>query len=185
MSPQTETPQPGFTLIEVAIATLLLLVAAVGTLPLLSRALADNVWGHEASTAAALASAALEDLGRRPLDHPSLKTVETGRRSWSETLETGSPSEVGPARWVPAPAGSGGAFRWRRSLEVDRLVVRRFLDEDADGVIDRLELAEDPGSALDEGAVEVMALRVVIMTDRRQGALRRQPALRLQLLRTF
>lgn len=70
--PSARDAQAGFSLIETLIAAALLLLVALGVLPLFSNSIINNVQGNLASQTANFARAELERLRQLPKNHPEL-----------------------------------------------------------------------------------------------------------------
>ena len=185
----------GFSLIEVTIATLLLSVAAVGMLPLFTRAISDNLAGHEATLAAGHARSTMETLLQLPFDHKSLEITDGLERVWTERQDEGRPRQAGDERWVPLLDDEATVSRWNREISLRQFQIHGLVDSDGDGIIDRVLGLEDGDKdgrfddPLDSESsatlIHLKEVRVRIVTGRRLGALRRQPPLSLSFLRAF
>lgn len=67
--PAIRDPESGFSLVEAMVAALLLLLIAVGILPLFVQSIVNNAQGQDSSTAANYARARLEEFEQLPFDN--------------------------------------------------------------------------------------------------------------------
>lgn len=121
--------EAGFSLVEVLIAALLLLIIALGLIPLLSRAMSDNENGRDATSATNFEKSQLEAYIGMPweatiLQVPAAATVGTTTDVWTQGVPTlpGTPPDVGNPNegWFAGttPPASRGAIRWTRATRV-------------------------------------------------------------------
>lgn len=101
---------PGFSLIEVLIAGAILLVVALGTLPLFTRAMISNKSGAESTSVSNFARERLEEFNQLPFDSPDL-TIDAGTskvfdeyyslqdKRWKDYTNTTIPT-TDPAGWT-------------------------------------------------------------------------------------
>lgn len=68
----------GFSLVEAILASLILLVVALGVLPLFTRAMASNFSGAESTSLSNMATGRAEELYQLPFDHAEL-TIDVGQ----------------------------------------------------------------------------------------------------------
>jgi Tfp pilus assembly protein PilV len=71
-TPATRNPESGFSLVEALVAALLLLLIAVGILPLFVQSIVNNAQGQDSSTAANYARARLEEFEQLSFDDARL-----------------------------------------------------------------------------------------------------------------
>ena len=71
--PVNRDPESGFSLVEAMVAALLLLLIAVGILPLFVQSIVNNAQGQDSSTAANYARARLEEFDQLPFDDVRMK----------------------------------------------------------------------------------------------------------------
>lgn len=128
----------GYTLVEVLIAAALLLVIAVGVMPLFSRSIQSNLIGGRASEMAVFAVQDIEALSQKIVDHSDWKLngplggdcggercARLGTEFWQVPRDPAA-RQVGGDRWVDTEttgwrgSAAPGAyiFPWRRSAEV-------------------------------------------------------------------
>jgi type II secretory pathway pseudopilin PulG len=110
----------GFSIIEALIAAAILLIIALGLLPLFSRSINDNVTGNDATQATNVGRTRIEDLLHLPiknkkLEIPSASAVGELKESWT----MGDPQKTGDADegWWKDPAGHGTVL-WIRTTRV-------------------------------------------------------------------
>ena len=114
----------GFSMIEALIAAAILLIIALGLLPLFSRSINDNVSGNDATQATNNGRTELEELFQVPfnsqrLDVPSGAMMGETKEAWA----TGDLDKTGDAdeKWWP-DSGSGvtghGTVLWNRTTQV-------------------------------------------------------------------
>lgn len=94
--------QSGFSLVEVLVAAVILLVVLLGIVPMVTRAMANNMGGADFTRVSNMAKSRAEELFERPFNHPDLAVGETaeywddGRREWLAL--TGDPPRE--AQWL-------------------------------------------------------------------------------------
>ncbi len=130
-------PEAGFSMIEALIAAAILLIIALGLIPLFTRSILDNNSGNDATQVTNHGKTRLEDLIQLPFNHQRLDVpggADEGRtvESWTTGAlnQAGDPNE----RWwdgTTPPAGSGQVL-WRRRTRVQQFSIG---DLD-DGVLD-------------------------------------------------
>lgn len=146
--------EKGVSLIEASIAAALLLVIAVGTLPMMTTALSNNLSGAESSTASNTARSQTEELFQLPFSSPMLTLVA------GNELVTESYFSLSEHKWKagPVPAGSGDAL-WTRTSRIRQYSVTA-LDDDLIEPSEALEFDADLGQIhLKEIEVEVLGTR--------------------------
>ena len=99
------TGERGFSLIEVLVAAVILLVILLGLAPLFYRATVQNVAGRESTAVTNLGETAVEEVVRIPLG-PEAMTVEVGKderrvvRYWSHADKEWSETEPTDSVWL-------------------------------------------------------------------------------------
>lgn len=146
----------GFSIIEALIAAAILLIIALGLLPLFSRSINDNVSGNDATQATNVGRTRIEDLLHLPikntkLDIPSGGTVGELKESWT----VGDPKQTGDADegWWKDPNGHGTVL-WTRTTRVSLYDIS---DLD-DGVLD----TPLNGSSSSSATISFKQLQVVV-----------------------
>lgn len=154
----------GFSLVETIIASLILMVIALGVLPLFSRAMASNLSGSESTSLANMAVTRAEELFQLAFDH-DLLTVPVGAtevvRDEVWTDEDG--------HWIDGD-GSGKTVRWTRQTRIRQFNVNDLLDADPTPL--------DGGAPA--GSVQVKEIEVEVRTGR-QGSIALGPAKSLRV----
>ncbi len=111
----------GFSVVESLIASLILLIIALGVIPLFARALRDNTTGADATQASNHGRASLEEYKQLPFNNQALAlpagaATLTRDESWAQ----GAKDVFGDADegwWPGAPTGRG-LLLWSRSTTV-------------------------------------------------------------------
>jgi Tfp pilus assembly protein PilV len=159
----------GFSLIETIIASLILMVIALGVLPLFSRAMASNLSGSESTSLANMASTRAEELYQLDFDH-DLLTVPAGATElvrdevWTEEHKA----------WIGGDELSTELVRWTRQTRVRQFNVNDLLG-DSPTPLD---------GSVSDGSVQVKEIEVEVRTGRQGGvALGPAKSLRVRLLK--
>lgn len=119
----------GFSLIEVLIAAALMLVVALGILPLFTQSMSNNLAGNDYMQATNIAKSELERLYELPFNSPDLE-VEGTERVRVQHLKVGSDLwEDGAGPTSPPPA-------WRRTSTVRQFGLSGLVDANNDGYYD-------------------------------------------------
>ena len=211
--PRRSRAEAGLSLIETVIAAAVLLVVAVGTLPLFVRSALNNVKGLDGLQASQYATSEHENLlveavdGRRfelsnPLPENTVQPIETGTGDemfvddvfWDRGALAPGPHQVrvGDGDWIADPAAAQDLVFWRR-----RSVIRQHTYADiSDGVID----ATNPNQLITLGdarlfdrplasGVEASSVHFkdqeVRLESQRAGGDREADGLRTRMVRTF
>ena len=174
----------GFSLVEAILASLILLVVALGVLPLFTRAMASNFSGAESTSLSNLATERAEELYQLPFDHPLLiipvgSTERVIDEIWTVPRRTPS---------TPAPVFTDGQWRagspdeatademvvWSRRTRVRQFNINDLLTDDPTP----LDGGTPPGS------VHVKEIDVEVASGRADGiALGPNRALRVRLFK--
>ena len=120
----------GFSVIEALIAAAILLIIALGLLPLFSRAISDNVSGNDATQATNGSRTQLEELLQVPFNNtrlaiPGGSTQLQAADFWTrgDAQKTGSADEG----WWTNPSGHGTVL-WQRTTRVRQYSVSDLAD---------------------------------------------------------
>ena len=118
---RTSSAAGGFSLIEVLVAALLLLVIALGLIPLFTRAMLDNASGRDATTATNFDRSQFESLKPMPTSSTPMtvlagQTVLTTQETWSR----GNPKVENDSSegWVAGVVSNTATSRWTRTTRV-------------------------------------------------------------------
>jgi len=138
--PAVRRGEAGFSLIEALIAAAILLIIALGLLPVFSRAINDNVTGNDATQATNGSRTELEELLQMPFNNQRMVVAAGQTKTETKDLYTrakGDPStgayEIGDATegWT-ADATDRGPVLWNRTTTVQQY----NLGDLADGTLD-------------------------------------------------
>ena len=153
-------PRRGLSLVEASVAAAILLLLAVGVLPLFAQALATNLAGADSSFASDAARSTSERLYQLPFDHPEL-TLVAGTERVTESYYS-----LTERRWKPGsePAGGPDPALWRRTTTIRHYGVGALEDE-------LLETTEALDAAADPGHVHLKEIEVSVRGTRTAGPL--------------
>lgn len=109
----------GFSVVESLIASLILLIIALGLIPLFARALRDNTAGADATQASNHGRARLEEYQQLPFNNQALtlaagSTTLARNESWAQ----GSRDDVGDEAWFDGSPSGRGLLLWTRTTTV-------------------------------------------------------------------
>jgi len=150
--PAVRRGEAGFSIIEALIAAAILLIIALGLLPVFSRSINDNVTGNDATQATNSGRTELEELLQMPFNNQRM--VVAGGQTKSETKDLytrakADPStgayEVGDATegWTTDASGRGPVL-WNRTTTVRQYSIS---DLDDNGTLDNpLDGSISPGA---------------------------------------
>lgn len=135
MSELRRTREAGFSMIEALIAAAILLIIALGLLPLFARAITDNSNGNDATQTTNGSRTQLEELFQVPFNNTRLVVDGVGTESesldsWAQGLadHTGDEDEG----WWPGTPTDRGTVLWTRTTRVRQYSVSDLLDGDLD-----------------------------------------------------
>lgn len=146
--PAARRGDAGFSIIEALVAAAILLIIALGLLPVFSRSINDNVTGDDATQATNASRTQVEDLLQMPFNNtqlviPAGSTVSTAKDYYTRGVydagtanyEIGSPTEG----WATDASGRGPVL-WNRTTTVQQYAIGDLddgkLDTPLDGGID-------------------------------------------------
>lgn len=116
----------GFSLIEALLASVILMIVALGVLPLFSRAMVSNLAGSESTSLSSMAMERAEEFYQYPFNSPRL-TIDGG--STEEFYDEVWTEEDG--RWIDATVaeaeGDGKTVRWTRRTRVRQFGINDVL----------------------------------------------------------
>ncbi|HEX6898783.1 MAG TPA: prepilin-type N-terminal cleavage/methylation domain-containing protein [Thermoanaerobaculia bacterium] len=175
------SPEAGFSMIEALIAAAILLIIALGLIPLFTRSILDNNSGNDATQATNHGKTRLEDLIQIPFNHQRLDVPAGSQVGQSvETWTSGALNRAGDAneRWwdgATPPVGSGEVL-WTRTTRV-----RQFSVNDLDdGVLDNPQ----PGGT-QPIFVQLKELEVQLENGKRGTLLGGSQALTVRVVKPF
>ncbi len=160
----------GFSLLEVLLASVMLLIIALGIVPLFVRSVGLNSEGRLASVSTALASDEIERLMGVPFNGPEMSILPGSTERLVDQYQAEPRGE-----WVDAGAWGGGGFSFHRIVRV-----RQFsfgaLNGTADAVLDAAEALD--GSTL-PGLVQMKEIVVQVQSGTFIGGASRAVTLRV------
>jgi Tfp pilus assembly protein PilV len=141
---RTARPEAGFSLIEALIAAAILLIIALGLLPVFSRSINDNVTGSDATQATNGSRTQVEELLQAPFNNQRL-VVPAGNQklemkdywtrgkadSGADTYQIGSDTEG----WTTDASGRGPVL-WNRTTTVKEYTISDLADGTLDNPLD-------------------------------------------------
>ena len=177
-------------LLEVLIATAVMLVIALSILPLLLRSLANNHRGAEATQVSAFATAQLDELLQMPFDKGSLVIGDgVSEKAWVErqllsaAVETPQLIAQTPnERWQTDDATAGEVVQWERSVQIQQFSLS---DIEADPVsgISSLDTPLTGNTAAE--LVHLKQVEVRVRGGREAGALGAGQDLTIRVLKAY
>ena len=167
----------GFSLIEVLIAAVILLVILLGIVPLFLRASVNRQAGRESTSVASYARSQAEALLQLPFDHEDV-SVPAGQDALSlvEYLVPGSHV------WSDDNSLAGDA-QWVRTTRVEQFGTADLLDGDTDGDGDSLDTPLPGGT--DPRSVQLKQIEVAVTSPRDGGAFGAGQELTVRVLKAF
>jgi len=124
----------GFSIIEALIAAAILLIIALGLLPLFTRSINDNVSGNDATQATNGSRTQIEELLNVPFNNDRMAIPAGATNSEAKTSYTaGALDKTGDADegWWADPAGHGSVL-WTRTSEVRQYTISDLDDGSLD-----------------------------------------------------
>lgn len=185
--------QAGFSLIEVLIGFLILLLVLIGLLPIFTRAVIQNVAGKEALVVTNHGGTRLEGLYQLTFNNWEVDITAGSARQTVDYWGIGTEDEIGDEAWVADP--SGQLAPWRRTTEVRQLSINGVNDNNLDGVLDEIVGLEDldhdgyfdnvlPAGAT-PNAIHLKEVRVVVESQRGSLGSGQPTTLTLRSLKAF
>jgi len=178
----TDEPRPvprqeGFSLIEVLVAAVILLVVLLGIIPLFLRSMSNRQAGLESTAVGSYARTRAETLLELPFDHPEL-TVPAGNTE----LEVVEYLPLGDREWTTDAAQAPDAA-WVRTTHVRQFGTGDLLDGDTDGDGDSLDQPLPGGT--NPRSVQIKEIEVAIKSNREAGPLEAGEELTVRVLKAF
>ena len=132
--PQRARRARGFSVVEGLIAAGILLIIAVGILPLFTRAMLSNVSGDESTKVSNYAKSGVEDYLQRPYNDLTSMTIAKGEFEFNNPQETfidPNTATTGDERWVLTSAVTAGQVPlWRRDIRIRQFGISSFRNKD-------------------------------------------------------
>jgi Tfp pilus assembly protein PilV len=165
---------PGFSIIEALIAAAILLLVAIGVLPLFVRAMTNNVSGSESTRVANYSKSQVEELFQLPFGSAMLEVG--GTALVPQYFEDPNSAIDGDERWVTTTT-AGRLVTWDRVATVRQYAVSAF----DDGVLQTSE-AQPAGTATE--FVHLKEIEVDVDARRGPGVLQLAPRMTARLLKS-
>lgn len=167
---------PGFSLVEVLVALLILLFILLGVVPLFLRAMVSRESGRESTLVGSFARTRAESLLQLPFDHREL-TVPAG----STALEVSEYLLPGGGAWQLDPSLEDQA-QWIRTTRVQQFNAGDVMDGDTDGDGDDLDTPLDGGTPL---GVHLKQIEVRLDSPREAGPFGAGEEITVRVLKGF
>ena len=169
----------GFSMIEALIAAAILLIIALGLIPLFTRAMTDNANGNDATQATNGSRTQIEDLLQMPFNNLRL-TVPLGSAlgqtvdSWAQ----GDKDHVGDVNegWWPGTPTDKGVVLWARTTRVRQYSIN--------GLVEQGRLGASLPGGTQPTFVQLKEIEVVIANPK-QGLLSSGQGITLRMIRPF
>ena len=177
----------GFSLLETLVAAALLLIIAVGILPLFTRALFNNNAGNEYTKVSNFGRSRVEEIFQMPFNEPGLMTIPTGQTEsvlvehYRSDLNTWEPGATPSSPLPPDPNNPfSNEVLWLRTTSIRQYSTDAINDDD-DTAVD-LKKADALSGDTNPVFVHLKEVEVSIESTRTGGPL---GAGKEVLLRTF
>lgn len=126
--------EAGFSMIEALIAAGILLIIALGLIPLFARAITDNATGADSTQASNHGKTQLEDFIQLPFNHQELTLAagDTDRQSaesWAQGTSAIGDTDEG---WWPGVPTGRGTILWTRRTQVQQFSIEDALNGSLD-----------------------------------------------------
>jgi type II secretory pathway pseudopilin PulG len=167
----------GFSLIEVLVAAVLLLVILLGIIPLFVRASVNRQAGRESTDAGSFARSRAEALLQLPFDHADV-SVPPG----STELVAVEYLRPGSETWTP-DASAAPEAQWVRTTRIEQYAAGDLLDGDTDGDGDELDDPRPGGG--DPRSIQLKLIEVAVTSPRDAGPFGAAKELTVRVLKAF
>jgi len=182
---QTPAGASGFSVIEALIASAILLLVAIGILPLFVRSMTNNVSGSESSRVTNHSKSQIEQLFQLPFNSATLRlSAGSSLLVGPQYYEDPDPNRDGDETWV-ATATAGRGYDWQRTGTIRQYAVSAF----ADGILQASEAQpwDAPSEFVHfkeiEVAVEPVYHNGFTIVPRLGGVLNRSPRMTARVLK--
>lgn len=171
-------PAPaGFSLVEVLIAAVILLVVLLGIVPLFLRASVNRQAGRESTSAGSFARSRAEALLQLPFEHQAV-SVPAGQGA----LEVVEYLVPGSREWREDDGAADDA-EWVRTTRVEQFGTADLLDGDTDGDGDALDTPLPGGT--NPRSVQLKQIEVAVTSPRDAGPFGAAEELTVRVLKAF
>lgn len=195
--PPRVSAESGLSLIEALIAMALLLLVAIGILPLFTRSILNNAAGSEATQTANGARVQLEEVTRLPFNNVALRLAGGSELLTRQVYFATDRNVLGDETWVDAGSVTGQVL-YNRATRVRQFGLNAPIDENADNIVDGFEgLVDGDGNGefdnpLADGTdpqfvhFKEVAVEVARPGDRASGGpVGRAPTYRVRAIKSF
>jgi type II secretory pathway pseudopilin PulG len=157
MSQKSTRRDEGFSLVEVLFAAALLLIIAVGILPLFTQAMVNNVAGRNSTMAANHGRSEVESMVQLPFNDPRIQVTAGTETTWTEWWTEGDADRVGDTAegWFDVEPVAG--VWWRRDLRV-----RQYSVADLETLGNLQEFDSPLAAGTEPGFVHLREIEVLI-----------------------
>jgi len=175
--PHTPDREAGLSIVETLVAAALLLIIAVGILPLFTRAMVNNNAGNEYTKVSNFGKSRVEEAFQLPFNSAGLMTVPAGadagvtQEHYRSDLDEWQPG-ADPTSPLPGPTPDnpfGATVPWRRTTTVRQYSAEAINDDD-DTALD-LQKSEALTGGTDPVFVHLKEVEVTIESTRTGGPL--------------
>jgi hypothetical protein len=171
--PAKEKRESGFSVVEALIAAALLLIMAVGILPLFLRAMSNNYSGSESTRISNFGKSQVEDLFQLDFNHADVTiTANTENVLPEQFWAEGDPGYASDANegWTVGPlTPAHGSVLWHREAMVRQYSTEAFVLIDEANAIYRLDPAAALPAGTDAGQIHLKEIDVDVTSDRAPG----------------
>ena len=131
--PAGAVSERGFTIIEGLVATAILMIVAIGILPLFTNAILNNSRGSDSTTASNFGKTVVENLAQEPFNNPDLTLASgTTQKLTNEWWKPGAgPINDSTQGWQSTAPSSSTFTTWTRTTSIQQYGVRDILNSQA------------------------------------------------------
>lgn len=132
----------GYSLVEVLLGLLILMVALVGLMPLFTRSIQQNVDGKHSSEATGHGRTELEDLKQLDFNNWEVTVTAGTERERNLYWSEGDPTQLGDEYWATTEP-SGEVAPWLLTSTVRQYGIQGVEDTDLDGIMETITGLQD------------------------------------------
>ncbi len=177
--------QSGVSLVEVLIASSMMMIVLLGILPLFLRSVTNNQEGMAATEVTNHSRSRVEEMFQLTFDHPNLTLAAGTALTVDESWSPGAIDHAGDSeeRWFPGPPSDHPTrpIHWWRTTTVRQFGVNDISDDPADNRRFSTPLA----SNTDPIFVHFKEIQVTLQSTRESGVLGPSKALTVRVLKPF
>ena len=121
--------QQGFSVVEALIAAALLLIIAIGVLPLFTRAIVSNVSGDDSTKVSHFSRSQTENLYTQPWNSSDLEITSGSIHALPpQYFRDPDPNSTGDEVWTPTLPTAPSERRWQRDADIRQFSIRSIDD---------------------------------------------------------